>query len=120
MSLPLWFLDRAGAEANRLLTTPCVVKRPGVVVDEYGDRAPSEATVETTTCRLLLKRDKASGEVVGQEANRVFYRMILPLGTDIRDGDHVMVGGDRFEVLKLVTMLTDGLYIEAEVSKFKT
>lgn len=118
--IPAWMHDRIAGEVNRFLTTACVVKRPAIVVDEHGDRAPSETTVETTTCRLLLKRRSPAGEVVGQEANRVTYRLILPTGTDIRDGDRVLIGGAIYEVLGLIDSLTDRVYIEADVSRFKT
>lgn len=116
--LPGWFLNRLRPEVDRWLTSTVTIERDGAGVDAYYDHAATPVVVGTVKARLIQSRTKAfAGDVLGREANRVRYRLIVPEGTDLRDGDRVIVDGETFEVLGVVSKLTDSAYIETELAK---
>lgn len=81
-----------------LLTLPCTITRRTPSTsdpDEYGNRAPSEATV-TTVCELQ-QRQRAEDDINGQVATAAFL-LILPAGTALHTTDTVTIDGDDYEV----------------------
>jgi hypothetical protein len=82
------------------MTTPVQILRTAMIRDSSpnGDDLISETTVTTVNGWMYStptpERQQDGGSII--TANT--YRLFLPVGTDIRDGDVVVVSGDRFSV----------------------
>lgn len=104
---------------NTFLTDTCTILRPSAGFDDYGNSQDGETTVATDVpCRLLPIQERDNTEMVGGvEAGRVYYRVILPYNTDIKDNDVLEVAGERYEGLQVEEAHTDKVDVRARVSK---
>lgn len=100
-----------GELARRAMQTPVVINRRNVeyqgstiVSDDLGDDEVSyDATTESTSTTVYgsLSTNFANNVQVEQDGALVtidMYKLILPVGTDIRPGDSVLAGGDTYAV----------------------
>lgn len=81
-----------------LLTLPCTITRrtPSTgAPDEYGNRPPTEATINTV-CELQ-QRQRAEDDVNGQ-IGRATFLLALPAGTVLHATDTITIDGDKYEV----------------------
>lgn len=112
---------RAGmlAQVDSTLTDSATVERDlgGGAVDDVGHSMPGWSIVATVAARWLpRKRTPASDSAeAGQSMDKVYARVILKLGTDVREGDRLISGGLTYPVLQVIRKPTDTFWVEVEV-----
>jgi len=111
---------RAGmlAQAESTLTDSATVERRSDAIDDAGHVSTAWAVVASGVPARWLprKRTPASDSMVaGQSMDKVFGRVALKLGTDVREGDRLVSNGLRYPVLQIMARPTDMFWIEVEV-----
>lgn len=112
---------RAGmlAQAESSLTDSATVERRSDAIDDAGHASTSWAVVSAAVPARWLPRRKspASDSVVaGQSMDKVYGRVALKLGTDVREGDVLVSHGIRYPILQIIRRPTDMFWIEVEVA----
>lgn len=120
--IPRWQLPGFKAFAERTMTETCVIQRPYTAVSDAGDYETSWNAVATVAMRMLPDNRRMSGDTQtgGKETGREYKRVVVPAGTDLRDGDRLLVDGVRYEVLRLNSRVTDKTFITADVARIET
>ncbi|MCU0464057.1 MAG: hypothetical protein MUF38_05770 [Anaerolineae bacterium] len=106
-------------KVNETLTDRVAVQRGGQAIDAEGYALPSGSVVaEDVPARWLpKKKDPAAASVVaGQSMDRVSYRVILALGTDVQEGDRLLREGVAYPVQQVMGAQTDALWVEVIVA----
>ena len=111
---------RAGmlAQVESTLTDSVTVERNQPTLNAAGQSVPGWSVVAANVAsRWLPRKRTASTESVqaGQSMDKVYARVILKLGTDVREGDHLISGGLTYPVLQVIHKPTDTFWVEVEV-----
>ena len=87
----------------------CTIKRPTITANEYGDTDANPTTIATgVTCRILPLQRTEQDRLTGlAEVGKQQYRLSVPYGTDIQDGDIVTIGNDNYDVVQAKLIATD-------------
>jgi hypothetical protein len=109
----------ATAIFESLLTATCDIRRQsaGFVDLETGLPAESWATVATgIKCRLVRRQ---GGEHMGERRTAVVRDQVcmLPISTDVREGDVIVSGGITFDVKLVADAAGEGHHLEATVER---
>lgn len=80
------------------MQTPVTIKRRSVSESPYGDDAVSFVTVTTTRGWFHSTPTPIQEQDTGSVVTANTYRLFLPVGTDVRDGDQVTVGSTVYIV----------------------
>lgn len=111
---------RAGMQAqiDSTLTDTATVERNQSAINDVGQSLSGWSVVAANVAARWLprKRTAPSDSVqAGQSMDKVYARVILALGTDVREGDRLAHGGLHYPVLQLIKTPTDSFWIEVEV-----
>ena len=85
---------------NHLLNLPCTITRRSTTAarNAKGKKILAETRVETV-CYLEKQQRRADEEPDGQaELSDTLWLLVLPVGTEIDNGDLVAVNGDEYEL----------------------
>lgn len=105
-------------KVNETLTDRVAVQRGAQAVED-GYALPSwSLVVEDVPARWLPKKKEpqATSVVAGQSMDRVSYRVILALGTDVQEGDRILREGVAYPVQQVMGAQTDALWVEVIVA----
>ena len=96
-------LAKAQAIAESTMSDTATIRRNTPASDGMGGATDSWATVATVQCRLMSRlsqpSDRAGG---GRVETQTDYVIRLPVGTDVRNADRIVVGSRTFEVVRPV------------------
>ena len=96
-------LTKAQAIAESTMSDTATIRRNTPASDGMGGATDSWATVATVQCRLMTRlsqpSDRAGG---GRVETQTDYVIRLPVGTDVRNADRIVVGSRTFEVVRPV------------------
>lgn len=111
---------RAGmlAQAESSLTDAATVERKTEAIDDAGHPSTSWSVVASAVpARWLPRRKSPSSDntTAGQSMDKVYGRVALKLGTDVREGDRVVSNGLHYPILQITMRPTDMFWIEVEV-----
>lgn len=99
-----FFTDREIAELTAMETSAmpdtATISRATTASDSRGGFTATYTTAATTVCRVLRvsgtpREMERGGKTVTVRVTPIY----LPTGTDVRDGDRIIVSGTTFEVL---------------------
>jgi head-tail adaptor len=109
-------LDELRDEVLGLLPDVMTVQRTTATTDDAG--YPIERVLEVATlvpCRIDPIKAAAELVVAERESMRTEYRLSCQHGTDLQNGDRVVVEAGTFEVLSVDKALSSGLVLRATV-----
>lgn len=83
------------------LPDSCIISRDTIASDGRGGVTRTPATVATVDCRLAVGGGQATEEIDAERLrNESSWIITVAQGTDVRDGDRIVIGSRSFEVLK--------------------
>ena len=102
-------------------TDECVVMREVTTEDEYGQNEVVLVEIATVPCRVLPDNQRAKGDTTigGRETGRAYFRIIVPVGTDVADGDTAHVNSVAYEIQRITNGYTDALFTDLEVVRIE-
>ena len=102
-------------------TDECTVRRVVKIKDEWGSNEEEIEDVATVGCRVLPdnRRNYGDNSIGGRETGREYVRIILPVGTDVRDNDLLTVNSAVYEILRMAKSQTDALFIDVEAVRIE-
>lgn len=111
---------RAGmlAQAESSLTDSVTVERKTDAIDDAGHPSTSWSVVATAVQSRWLPRKRtpaSDSTVAGQSMDKVYARVALKLGTDVKEGDRLLSNGLHYPILQITMRPTDMFWIEVEV-----
>lgn len=113
-------MGRMRAMAAQFLTDSCDIQRNFAGKDRFGAPTVGWSTIASAVaCRVIEPESRMSGMVMvtaDQVATVDEYRLILPKAQDIDEGDRVSVGGITYQVVRLMTELTDEFFETVVIS----
>lgn len=120
--IPSWMLAGHARLAESSMTDTCTIERKSGGVDAAGRPNGDWDTVATSKMRLLPEARRITGDnqIGGREVNRLYARIALPIGTDVRDGDRFVIEGRTWEILRLQDQTTDKAFITADIARKAT
>jgi hypothetical protein len=104
VALPDLDITRARAIAEHHMTETCEIRRVVMVDDGAGNYTPEgdPTTVATVVCRRRGLR--YNEQVLAEQYQQVVTGVVLlPIGTDIKEGDVLRIGGIDHEVIGSVS-----------------
>jgi len=113
---------RAGllAQAEATLNDTATIERNGGgSVDDAGHAMVGWTVVDANVPARWLPRNRTAATdsvMAGQSMDKVYCRVILKLGTVVREGDRIASGGLKYPVLQIIQRPTDAFWIEVEVA----
>lgn len=90
--IPASELAALQAAVNASLDTPCLVQRKSPVKDGYGSASDGFATTTTTTCAITQPSLQVMQNYAYLIGNLASWQVRLPVGTDVRRDDQLIVG----------------------------
>ncbi len=93
-------LERMRETADQAMPDVAVVQRVAFASDGMGGLTQTWSTAATTVCRVDPPGRNPLVSTLGERiANRQVFVVSLPEGTDVLDGDRIIVGSATYEVL---------------------
>jgi hypothetical protein len=82
----------------------CDIERPEVYQDSYGEdkyRWPPDIPTHLSEqrCRLIIKAQRVADSALAERPVITTYKLLLPAGTDVRQGDRITNVEDEEEVV---------------------
>lgn len=114
--------ELAGIRAFGLkaLTDSCDILRKWEGTDGGYQRGGFQTIAAGVACRIMQETQRDSkGMAADREAGRTFWKLAVPVETDLRDGDKVQIGGLRYDVLQVFAINTDRVFIEAQLARIE-
>ena len=87
------------AEAERLLPDTCEIQRATRTTGGDGETVETWSTIATAACRVSPGRGPIEQEIGARLTSVNFWIVALPVPTDVRADDRVLVGSRTFEVV---------------------
>lgn len=120
--IPSWMLAGHKAMAESSMTDTCVIERSTVGQDAAGRPSTTWYTAGTVKMILLPEARRITGDnqIGGREVNRVYARIAMPVGTDVRDGDRLVIEGRTWEILRLQDQISNKPFVMADIARKAT
>lgn len=106
------------ARLETFLDDTCTIKRPKKTKDSMGARQGAlEIVASSVACRVIA--GKSDIEDIGeQQAMTEWYRLIVPVGTDLAAGYVVVLAdGTEYRVIDLITQRSDAMDAQAMIKR---
>lgn len=115
MSVSAQVLAMMRSAGAGFLTDSCIIERKSQTSEDGYLKPVWSVVAAAAPCRLLPDtRQDSKGEVEDREAGRVYYKLSLAHNADLADGDRVKIGGLIYEVLQIMSSLTDAVFKSAK------
>lgn len=89
-------MAKVRARIEQHLVQECTIERKTYALDEYGVSQVITTTPTTSACFLTRNTRSAAQMNDTKDQARVYYNLHLPHDADIRDGDEVVIDGERY------------------------
>lgn len=100
----------------RMLTDTIHILRPTASVGEWGEQLNQYDTIEVVPGRVIGQRKLDPQDYGMQEVTTTTYRIVLPHGTVVGQGDAIKVNDKMMDVIGVDTRLTDGVDVQITVA----
>ncbi len=104
------------AQVTASLDLPCQLQRATMTPDAWGGQSATPAVVATTVCALAKPSAQLSQQYAARLANQQAWVARFPIGTDVREGDTLLVSGQSLAVQALLTPISYGVSVRALVA----
>lgn len=119
--LEQWELDAARADVQDVMPDSCQLQTAALTNDGQLGRNASWSTVATVACRLVeIKPGVRIGyeKLVGSRFEAtLLWKLILPYGTVVGEGQRAIVSGRTFMVISVPQAMSDRLTVVAIVAE---
>jgi hypothetical protein len=119
--LPRFRLSWLKGRAQREMNDTAQVVRTTTAANAEGGQTETTATVATVACRLAAQSSSSAIGAERSEGGRVvavtLWTCYLPVGTDVRPADVLMVNGVRYEVTDSDGSKTDAAVIAVSLRR---
>lgn len=105
---------------NMYLNQTCMITVDSISTDSYGaETHTTQVAAASVSCRLIRATPSDAAIVGNQETMADTYRLIVREGTALAVDQRVTVDNITYNVIGLVTGLTDNLYESAIVRRYR-
>jgi hypothetical protein len=113
-------MNRMRAQAARFLTDSCDIERNFSGKDRFGAVTDGWSLIGSSVVCRVIEPGTTIGSTIIVAADQVAtvdeYRLALPKDTDIDEDDRVTVGAVTYQVVRLMTELTDEFFETVVIS----
>lgn len=104
--VPAATLAAIRAAVTAALDLTCEIQRATVTADAWGSQQETFTTIATTQCNLAKPTAQISQQYAARLANLQAWTARFAYGTDVREGDVVVVNGQSLTVQALLTPIS--------------